>query len=119
MRKSTNLRFTAAVFLSTIGGLGLLDHVPPAGFCFMVAWPFLIGWSALTRPTPRNERWLVIGIVVIFLAVALILPLQNVRPADDTAKRIFTHPAFVVPLWVGWLWLIYRARRREKGVVGH
>jgi hypothetical protein len=114
MKTSTGIRFAIAAIIGTLGCLGLLAHVTNAGICFALAFPFVVGRAELTRPIPRSERRLTIIGVSIFLAVVLTVPFLHMRSRSDAAQRIMGHPALVVPLWLMWLWFIYRAWQREK-----
>jgi protein-S-isoprenylcysteine O-methyltransferase Ste14 len=87
--------------------------------CFSLAWLLLIGRSELTRPIPQRERWQAIMVVGVFVVLVLLSVLFSVlfpsrSDIAEAVKSVMYHPAFVLFLWIFWLWAIYRRWQHVK-----
>jgi hypothetical protein len=108
------IRFVLAAAFATLASAGLLAHLIGSGMLFWVSWLFVMGRERLTRPIPRNERWLTLLVIGIFLAVMLTLPFLHLSAAQSAVKHGMSHPVIVAALWMIWMWVIYHGWQRER-----
>ena len=111
MKTSFVIRIVAAAVVATLASLGFLAVVTGSAVLFSLSWLLLIPRGELTRPIPRSEWWLMFVVVGVLLAVFLTMPFLRLPPAPSERVRI----AVAVPLWLLWMWAIYRRWQREKG----
>jgi hypothetical protein len=71
--------------------------------------------SELTEPIPRRELWGMLGILVGLIAAAVAAKYVLPSSGADVIKGVFSHPAFVVPLWLFMLWGLFRHWQRQRG----
>jgi len=117
MKTSTVIRFALAVILVTAGCLAMLAEANFSNFifrgCFAVSGVLLIRPSEFTRPIVGTERRKALIFVAVFLAVMLSLPFLYLHSNHEKDWYVLGFPAVVVPFWLLWLWIIFRAWKRE------
>jgi len=111
MKTSFIIRLVAAAVVATLASVGLIAAFPASGVLFSLSWLLLIPRGELTRPIPRSEWWLTFVVVGVLLAVFLTMPFLHLPHAPNEIVRF----AIAVPLWLLWMWAIYRRWQREKG----
>jgi len=114
MKTLLHVRFGIAAVLTSAGCAFLLAGIY-AGVLFGLAVIFFMPRSELTEPIPRHELWGMLGLLVALIAAAVAAKYVLPSPAADMIKRVLSHPAFVVPLWLFMLWGLFRHWQRQRG----
>jgi hypothetical protein len=117
MTTSLNIRFGIAVVLISAGCALLLAGIYAGLLLFGLAVIFFMPRSELTEPIPRREVWGMLGILVALIAAAVSAKYVLPSSAADVIKRVLSHPAFVVPLWLFMLWGLFRHWQRQRGAI--
>jgi len=117
MKTSIIIRFVVAAILIGAGCALMLTGFYRGVLLFCVATIFYMPRSELTRPIPRREFWITLG--VMFALIAAGFAAQHFLPgsAAGVVQRVACHPAFVVPLWLFMMWGLFRHFKRQKGGV--
>jgi hypothetical protein len=117
MKNSIINRFGVAAVLISVGCAFLLAGVDRGGILFGLATVFFMPRSELTKPIPRRELWVMLGVLFAFIAVMVAARHFLPSSTGDTVRRVICHPAFVVPFWLFMMWGLFRHYQRQKGGV--
>ena len=114
MKGPLNVRFGVAGVLISAGCALLLAGV--------YSWPLfglaLLFWmprSEFTRPIGRPELWATLGVLIALIAATVAAKYVLPSSAADVAKRVLSHPAFVVPFWLFVMWGLFRQWQIQRG----
>jgi len=112
MKTSFIIRMVAAAIVATLASVGYLAAVPSSLGLFSISGLLVIPREELTRPIPRNESWWTFLVVGVLVAVFLTLPFLHLQ--SPFAPSVSVRFALAAPLWLLWMWAIYRRCQREK-----
>jgi uncharacterized membrane protein YqgA involved in biofilm formation len=115
MRRWVIIRMVLAATAATFACLGLLAHMVFAATPLLLVSSLLLTTrEEFTKPIPRKElKWffLVIGLL---LAGVVTLNLLHLPVRDAAVTDVLCHPAIVLPVWLLFIWGIYRRWQVEK-----
>lgn len=117
MKNIVTFRFLVAATLASMGCYALLAHwASPAVFFTFLPIVTMSG-SEMTKPIPRRELLVFIGVVLGFVVVVIACKWFVPSSVADDIQMVMQHPAFVGPFWILLLWSLYRIYRTQKGEV--
>jgi hypothetical protein len=76
---------------------------------------FFMPRSELTQPIPRRELWGMVALLAAVIGASAAAKHFLPSSAAEMVRRVVSHPAFVVPLWLFMLWGLFRHWQRQKG----
>jgi len=114
MNNILKFRFLAAAMSVSVGCYAMFAHWPDPGMFFCLVLFATMSRSDYKRPMPRRE---VLVFVAGVLVLGIVLGLSKwIFPNSWTAElqKVTEHPAFVLPLWLVFLWILHQVYRQQK-----
>lgn len=115
MNTSLNIRFGVATFLTSAACALLLAGIY-AGLLLGMAVILFMPRTELTQPIPRRELWITVALLAAVVGASATAKYLLPSSAAQMVRRVVSHPAFVVPLWLFMLWGLVRHWQRQKRV---
>lgn len=108
--------YVIAAGLISIGWLALLFHQPVVitAVCLLSFTLVIMTRSEWMNPLSSRDLWVMFLCVTGLVVFILLAHLGAAGESPPPVRRLVHHPAFVIPLWLLMLGMLYRRWLREK-----
>jgi hypothetical protein len=114
VKNIVTFRFVIAAILVSAGCYALLARWPDPAIFFGFLPIVTMSRSEMAKPIPSRELLIIIGIALAFVVVVIASKWLVPRSVDADIQSVMRHPAFVLPLWIFLLWILYRVYCKQK-----